>query len=93
MAVATTSTSVGVRDLKNNLSQYLTRVQEGEEVIVTDRGRPVARLVAVDGATDRLAGLIAAGAVRAPRTATRRRPSRRIQAKGSVSELVVEQRR
>ena len=53
-----------MRDLKNNLSRYLDRVQEGEEVIVTDRGRPVARLSALDHSTDRLAELIAAGVVR-----------------------------
>ncbi|MCJ7672194.1 MAG: type II toxin-antitoxin system prevent-host-death family antitoxin, partial [Acidimicrobiia bacterium] len=40
MAVATSRVEVGVRDLKNNLSRYLDRVKEGEEVIVTDRGRP-----------------------------------------------------
>lgn len=38
---------VGIAELKARLSQYLTRVQAGEEVIVADRGRPVARLVPV----------------------------------------------
>lgn len=33
---------VGVRELRNNLSRYLERVRGGEEVIVTDRGSPVA---------------------------------------------------
>jgi prevent-host-death family protein len=36
---------VCVRDLKNNLSRYLKRVQGGEEIIVTERGRSVARIV------------------------------------------------
>jgi prevent-host-death family protein len=35
---------VSVREMKNNLSKYLKRAQAGEEVIITDRGRPVARL-------------------------------------------------
>lgn len=61
-----TSTEVGIRDLKNGLSKYLERVRAGEEVIVTDRGRPVARLSAIDESTDRLADLVAAGVVRAP---------------------------
>ena len=39
MAVATSRVEVGVRDLKNNLSRYLDRVKDGEEVIVTDRGQ------------------------------------------------------
>jgi len=82
-----------VRDLKNNLSRYLSRVQEGDEVIVTDRGRPVARLVSLEHPTDLLAQLIASGAVRPPRSRTRHRPPRRIKAKGEVSDFVAEQRR
>ena len=82
-----------MRDLKNSLSKYLDRVQNGEEIIVTERGRPVARLSALDHPSDRLAALIAAGAVRPPRSRQRRRPARRIKAKGSVSDLVAEQRR
>lgn len=93
MAVATSRVEVGVRDLKNNLSRYLDRVQDGEEVIVTERGRPVARLSSLDHPSDRLAELIASGAVRPPRSTARHRPRRRIEAKGSVSELVAEQRR
>ena len=38
---------VGVRELKNRLSRYLKRVQAGEELIVTERGRTVARIVPV----------------------------------------------
>lgn len=36
--------TVGIRELKNNLSRYLRRVQAGERVMVTDRGNPVAEL-------------------------------------------------
>jgi prevent-host-death family protein len=92
MAVATSRT-VGIRDLKNNLSKYIDRVRSGEELVVTDRGRPVARLSAVDSSTDRLAELVAAGVVRAPTRRSRHRPRGRIEAKGSVSDLVAEQRR
>lgn len=38
----------GVRELKNSLSRYLRRVREGETVVVTDRGVPVARIISVD---------------------------------------------
>lgn len=82
-----------MRELKNHLSRYLDRVRDGEEVIVTDRGRPVARLSAIDHATDRLAGLVAAGVVRPATRTARTRPARRIEPKGSVSDLVAEQRR
>lgn len=37
--------TVGVRDLKNKLSEMLRRVRAGESIVVTDRGRAVARLV------------------------------------------------
>lgn len=93
MEMATSIVEVGVRDLKNQLSHYLSRVRQGEEVIVTERGRPIARLSALDGSHDHLATLIASGAVRPPRAAGRSRPARRIDANGSVSDLVVEQRR
>ena len=93
MGIATERTEVGVRDLKNNLSRYLDRVKAGEDVIVTERGRPVARLSSLEHSRDRLADLVAAGAVRAPRGGSRRRPTRRIPARGPVSDLVAEQRR
>jgi prevent-host-death family protein len=37
--------SIGVRELRQNLSRYLTRVKAGETFVVTERGRGVARLV------------------------------------------------
>jgi prevent-host-death family protein len=93
MDVATTRNEVGVRELKNQLSRYLGRVQDGEEVIVTERGRPIARLSPIDHSTDRLADLVASGAVRPPRSTTRRRPPRRITPAEPVSDLVADQRR
>ena len=36
---------VSVRELKNHLSEYLRRVQDGEELLITSRGKPVGRLV------------------------------------------------
>jgi len=36
---------VGIRELKDRLSGYLKRVQGGEEIVVTERGRSVARIV------------------------------------------------
>jgi prevent-host-death family protein len=35
----------GVRELKARLSEFLGLVAAGEDVVVTDRGRPIARLV------------------------------------------------
>lgn len=36
--------SVGVRELRQNLSRYIARVKEGEGFVVTEHGREVARL-------------------------------------------------
>jgi prevent-host-death family protein len=93
MKVATsTRVEVGVRDLKNNLSRYLEQVESGVEVVVTDRGRPIARLNGIDDVSqDKLAALIAAGVVRPPTSKVRRRPLP-LASSGSVSELVAEQR-
>jgi prevent-host-death family protein len=38
---------VGIRDAKMHLSKYLKLVQKGTEVIITDRGRPVGRIVPI----------------------------------------------
>ena len=37
-------TSVGIRELKAHLSDYIRRAEKGESITVTDRGRAVARL-------------------------------------------------
>ena len=39
--------SIGVRKLRQNASHYLSRVVAGELIEITDRGRPVARLVPI----------------------------------------------
>jgi len=38
---------VGIRDAKMNLSKLLKLVQDGNEVLLTDRGRPVGKIVPV----------------------------------------------
>jgi prevent-host-death family protein len=40
---------IGVRELRQHASRYLALVARGERVEVTDRGRPVAMLVPVQG--------------------------------------------
>ncbi|MDA8072152.1 MAG: type II toxin-antitoxin system prevent-host-death family antitoxin [Actinomycetota bacterium] len=86
---------VGVRELRNNLSRYLDRVRAGDEVVVTDHGREIARVVPIGngerepGALDRL---VAEGLVAAPLKARRPLPSRGIQVSEAVSPLVSEQR-
>jgi prevent-host-death family protein len=49
---ASVSKTVGVRELRQNLSKYLTRVKQGETLAVTERGHEVARLVPSPSAVD-----------------------------------------
>jgi prevent-host-death family protein len=52
---------IGVRELRQHASRYLERVANGETLEVTDRGRPVARLVPIT--SDAWADMIASGRV------------------------------
>jgi prevent-host-death family protein len=40
--------TAGVREARQNLSRLLDQVRKGREVLITERGRPVARLVPPD---------------------------------------------
>ncbi len=82
---------VGVRELRNNLSRYLERVREGEEVLVTDRGSAVARVLPID-AERVLDRLIAEGVV-TPAPQQKRRAGAPITGTGTVSDLIDDQRR
>ena len=39
-----TTMEVGIRELKSRLSHYLDAVRKGEIVVITDRGKPIARI-------------------------------------------------
>jgi|CXWL01.1.fsa_nt_gi prevent-host-death family protein len=86
---------VGVRKLKDHLSGYLKRVQDGEEIVVTERGRSVARIVPVKRSSLRrdLEPMLREGSVRwnggKPRGAVRRPVIRG----RTLSDMVVEDRR
>jgi len=85
---------VGIRELKARLSAIVREVKRGATVMITEHGRPVARLVPAGLSLDeRLAALRASGTVawngnRLPRRA----PDVRVRGTRQVSDLVVEQR-
>jgi prevent-host-death family protein len=91
--------AVGVRELKNRLTHYLQRARKGEDVIVTEHGRPVAVLQCLqrlDGSVTletRLARLGALGIVTLPtrRGFGRARPLR--VSGPPVSRAILEDRR
>ncbi len=58
---------IGIRELREALSQAIRRVRKGETLEVTDRGRPVARIVPIVASAGGLNDLIAASKLFAPR--------------------------
>lgn len=83
---------VGIRDLRADISRWIEASKE-HDVVITDRGKPVARLVPI-GEHPGLRHLIERGLVRMPTArAARLDASTLVRARGSVSEFVDEQRR
>jgi len=90
--------TAGVKELKNNLSSYLTRVKSGEEVLITNRGKTFARIVKEEASNKSiradLAPLIAKGLIKLPSREINKRNLSPIQVPGKlVSEMVLEDRR
>jgi prevent-host-death family protein len=91
--------SVGIKELKNRLTYYIRLAKQGEELVVTERGKPVALIQALHSATDvttleaRLARLAAQGGVTLPN----RKPSRNIKpirVRGKpISRIILDERR
>jgi len=59
--------SVGVRELRQNLSKYLALVKDGQSLTVTERGREVARLTPSGPPDSPLARLVAERGATMPR--------------------------
>jgi len=85
---------MGVRELKQSLSETLRAVGRGEQVRVTLRGRPLADIVPAAGAAtdDRLRALVASGRVALPARARPRRAPKLAGGGRSASSLVLSER-
>jgi len=82
--------NVGIRELKAKLSEYVSAAAGGEEVIVTDRGRPVARLTGLAGASSVARG-IDEGWIEAPR-ATKLAEPLKLRAHESIAAVLDDDR-
>ncbi len=80
-----------MRALHDRLSEYLDTVEGGAEIVVTRRGKRIARLTAVDR-EDPLHELASRGLVRLPQQVRKHRQAS-VEARGSVSDLLADQRR
>jgi len=83
---------VGIRELRAHLSRYLERVREGEEIVVTDRGAPIARITPTNGRS-RIDELITAGVLTPPLNRGPRTIPQPVEIDLGLSDLVDEQRR
>jgi prevent-host-death family protein len=82
---------VGIRALRDELSRYLSEVKRGHTITVTERGRPIARIVPITELS-LLERLQADGRVSPARRRTRAvRPA--VTSTSPVSDLVIQQRR
>jgi prevent-host-death family protein len=96
--------TVNVAELKNRLSTYLQFVREGEEVIIKDRNRPVARISRFDtsGLSETERRLVASGALKLPEEDTPNwdefwdeyfsRPGARISQKALIRAVIEERK-
>lgn len=90
----------GVREIKDKLSRYLAFVKAGEEVVITERGRPIARIVREGGGAksirSALAPLVKEGLVSLPAVKLNKEnlsaPEEALSGK-PLSEIVIEDRR
>lgn len=85
---------VPVTELRANLRHWLDQVREGEEVVITERGVPVARIVGID-AMSMIEDLTARGVIARAESPRRTKATGRElpRAGQSLSDLVSEQRR
>lgn len=90
--------SAGIKELKNHLSRYLSHVKRGEEVLITERGKVIARIAPEPSerksVTNTLGPLITKGMVSLPRRPLNKRVPHPIEVPGKpVSEMIIEDRR
>lgn len=85
---------VAVTELRANLRHWLDQVRDGDEVVITERGMPVARIIKID-AMSTIEELTAQGVIARPLSPERPKASGRDlpRAGQSLSELITEQRR
>ena len=90
--------SAGIKELKNNLSRYLSQVKKGEDILVTERGKAIARIIKEDSKDlhlrEVLSPLMVKGLIKLPSQKLDREISPPVKLPGKpVSDIVIEDRR
>ena len=81
---------VGIRELRDTLSRQLDRVRDGHIITVTDHGKPIARIVPIQGQSV-FERLVVEGKITPARSAKRHVPEPLVTG-ATVSDLIAEQR-
>lgn len=92
---------VGIRELKNRLTHYLSLIKKGENVVVTHRGNPIAILHSLDqtevsaSPDEKLAALAKEGMIKLPLKERKiDMATKAVPIKGKpLSRIVIEERR
>ena len=90
---------VSIRELKSRLSHYLRLTRKGESVVITDRGVPIGRIVPMGQVTmgqdldQRIAAMRETGLAHwSGLKLGKRKPVAKLRGRGTVTQLVVEDR-
>lgn len=85
---------IGLRELKSKLSQCVREVKAGATIVITDRGRPVARLVREgESVAERIEALRKAGSIQwSGHRLAPAKPGPPVRGKRTVSDIVIENR-
>jgi prevent-host-death family protein len=87
--------TIGVRELKARLSQYLRQVKQGRTLVITERGKPVGRLVPIGQSLDeKLEAMRTAGQIEwSGKKLKPMKPVAKVKQGFSVADLLIEDRR
>ena len=86
--------SIGIRELKSKLSECVREVKSGRTIVVTERGKPVARIIPeAISLQERVEALRKAGTIAwSGRRLRPARPAGRVRGERTVADLIVENR-
>ena len=87
--------TIGVRELKARLSEYLRQVKQGRTLVITERGKPVGRLVPVGQSLElRLKAMVDAGLAEwNGKPLPPMKPVAKLKGGKSIADLIIEDRR
>jgi len=87
-------TTVGIREFKEQSGHYLRQVKAGKTLVITERGKPVGRIVPIQAPLqERTQALIDAGVIAwSGRKLRPARPTIRLRGPKALSDLVLENR-